>query len=89
MFKREGIDMDWVLYSDYDAMIDDFVDGKIKRPLDEPCQVIAMRDVDVNFTTCFITRSASDILTVEDLKGKTSLSPADLRLNQVCWPTTF
>jgi len=83
MFKREGIDMDWVLYSDYDAMIDDFVDGKIdlawngplgyvkiKRRLDEPCQVIAMRDVDVNFTTCFITRSDSDILTVEDLKGK-------------------
>ena len=83
MFKREGIDMDWVLYSDYDAMIDDFVDGKIdlawngplgyvkiKRRLDELCQVIAMRDVDVNFTTCFITRSASDILTVEDLKGK-------------------
>ena len=29
-----------------------------------------MRDVDVNFTTCFITRSESDILTVEDLKGK-------------------
>ncbi len=83
MFKREGIDMDWVLYSDYDAMIDDFVDGKIdlawngplgyvkiKRRLDEPCQVIAMRDVDVNFTTCFVTRPESDILTVEDLKGK-------------------
>ena len=83
MFKREGIDMDWVLYSDYEAMIDDFVDGKIdlawngplgyvkiKRRLDEPCQVIAMRDVDVNFTTCFVTRSESDILTVEDLKGK-------------------
>lgn len=83
MFKREGIDMDWVLYSDYDAMIDDFVDGKIdlawngplgyvkiKRLLDEPCQVIAMRDVDVNFTTCFVTRPDSDILTVEDLGGK-------------------
>ena len=83
MFKREGIDMDWVLYSDYDAMIDDFVGGKIdlawngplgyvkiKRLLDEPCQVIAMRDVDLNVSTCFVTRHGSDILTVEDLNGK-------------------
>ena len=83
LFKRKGIDIDWVLYSDYDSMIDDFVEGKIdlawngplgyvkiQSRLDQPCQVIAMRDVDINFTTCFITRPDSDIITVEDLKGR-------------------
>ena len=75
--------MDWVLYSDYDVMVDAFVAGeidlawngplgyvKIKRLLDEPCQVIAMRDVDIGFTTHFISRTGSGIETVEDLKGK-------------------
>ena len=83
LFNQQGIDIDWVLYSDHDAMIDDFVDGKIdlawngplgyvkiKRRMAERCRVIAMRDMDINFTTCFIAGSNSDILTVEDLKGK-------------------
>ena len=83
LFRRRGIDLDWVLYSDYDAMVDAFVKGdldlawngplgyvKIKRLLDEPCRVIAMRDVDIDFVTQFITNSRSDILTVEDLSGR-------------------
>ena len=83
LFSARGIQMDWVLYSDYDAMIDAFVSGdidlawngplgyvKIKRLLSQPCSVIAMRDVDINFMTRFITRQDSDIATVEDLKGK-------------------
>ena len=83
LFRRRGIEMDWVLYSDYDVMVDAFVAGeidlawngplgyvKIKRLLDEPCQVIAMRDVDIDFTTHFIARTGSGIETVEDLKGK-------------------
>lgn len=83
LFHRRGIDLDWVLYSDYDAMVDAFVKGdldlawngplgyvKIKRLLDEPCRVIAMRDVDIDFVTQFITNSESDILTVEDLPGR-------------------
>ncbi len=82
LFRRRGIEMDWVLYSDYDVMVDAFVAGeidlawngplgyvKIKRLLDEPCQVIAMRDVDIGFTTHFIARTGSGIETVEDLKG--------------------
>jgi ABC-type phosphate/phosphonate transport system substrate-binding protein len=82
-FRRHGIDLDWVLYADYDALVEAFVKReidlawnaplayvKIKRRLKDPCQVVAMRDVDVNFTTHFITHAASDILTVQDLKGK-------------------
>ena len=83
LFRRRGIDLDWILYSDYDAMVDAFVKGdidlawngplgyvKIKRLLDRPCRVIAMRDVDIDFVTQFITHSESDILTVEDLLGR-------------------
>ena len=82
-FRRRGIDLDWVLYSNYDALVDAFVSReidlawngplsyvKIKRRLDTPCQVVAMRDVDIDFVTQFITHPDSDIMSVEDLKGK-------------------
>ena len=82
-FKERGIDFDYVLYSDEQAVVDAFVAGeidlawngplnyvRIKRRLDDPCRVIAMRDVDFDFVTHFITRSSSEITTVEDLIGK-------------------
>ena len=82
-FRRHGIDLDWVLYSHYDALVEAFVKReidlawnaplayvKIKRRLQDPCQVVAMRDIDVNFTTHFITHAGSGITTVQDLKGK-------------------
>ena len=82
-FLRHGIELDWVLYSDYDALVEAFVRReidltwnaplayvKIKRRLQDPCQVVAMRDVDVNFTTHFITHPSSGIATVGDLKGR-------------------
>ena len=82
-FKGQGIDIDWVLYSDDQAVVDAFVAGeidlawngplnyvKIQRRLKDPCRVISMRDVDVNFVTHFITQPGSDINTVEDLLGK-------------------
>jgi hypothetical protein len=82
-FRRYGIELDWVLYADYDALVEAFVKReidlawnaplayvKIKRRLQNPCQVVAMRDVDVNFTTHFITHAGSGISTVQDLKGK-------------------
>ena len=82
-FRRQGIDLDWVLYSDYDALVDAFVNKeidlawngplayvKIKRRLNAPCKVVAMRDIDVNYTTHFVTHPDSGIATVEDLMGK-------------------
>jgi phosphonate transport system substrate-binding protein len=82
-FKKQGIDIDWVLYSDYDAVVEAFVSGeidlawngplgyvKIKRLLKDSCRVIAMRDVDINQATLFITQPSSAITTVEDLMGK-------------------
>ena len=83
LFRKRGIDLDWVLYSGYDNMVDAFVRGeidmawngplshvKMRRLVADGCRVIAMRDVDINFTTHFIARAGSGIQTVEDLKDK-------------------
>ena len=84
LFKRQGIDLEWVLYSDYDIMVDAFVKGeidlawngplsyvKIKRQAGDNVRVIAMRDVDIDYITHFITGTGSGIDTVEDLKDRT------------------
>ena len=81
--QHKGIDVDWVLYSGYDALVEAFVTAeidvawngplsyvKIKRLLEKPCRVVVMRDVDVDFMTHFITQPASSISTVADLSGK-------------------
>ena len=82
-FQQQGIELDWVLYSSYDALVEAFATReidlawngpisyvKIKQRLNDPCQVVAMRDVDVNFSTQFVTRRDSGITTLADLKGK-------------------
>jgi ABC-type phosphate/phosphonate transport system substrate-binding protein len=82
-FLQHGIELDWVLYSDYDALVEAFVRReidlawnaplayvKIKRRLQDHCRVVAMRDVDLNFTTHFIAHANSGISAVRDLKGK-------------------
>src|SRR5712691_10220843 len=81
-FQQHGLELDWVLYSSWDALVEAFVrrevdvawNGplaylKIKRRLDDPCQVVAMRDIDVNLMTHFITQPHSAIRTVADLQG--------------------
>ena len=82
-FKRMDVPLDWVLYSNYDALVEAFVRGevdlawngplayvKIRRRLPNGSRVVAMRDMDVNFTTQFVTSPDSDIRTVHDLPGK-------------------
>jgi len=77
-FQQHGLELDWVLYSSWDALVEAFVrrevdvawNGplayiKIKRRLDDPCQVVAMRDIDVNLVTAFITqRSCTSTLRI-------------------------
>ncbi len=82
VFRRSGVEFDWVLYSGYDEMVAAFVRGeinlawngplshvKMRRAFPEGAPVVALRDVDVGFTTRFITRADSAIDTVEDLPG--------------------
>jgi len=71
------------LYADYDALVEAFATREIdlawngpvsyvqiKQRLHDPCRVVAMRDVDVNFHTQLFTRRDSSITTLADLKGK-------------------
>jgi phosphate/phosphite/phosphonate ABC transporter binding protein len=82
-FNHRGVPLDWVLYSNYDALVEAFVRGevdlawngplayvKIRRRMPDGSRVVAMRDMDINYTTQFITRPNSEIHTVQDLKGK-------------------
>ena len=82
-FQQQGVALDWVLYSNYDALVEAFATREIdlawngpisyvqiKQRLNDACRVVAMRDVDVNFTTQLFTRRNSSITTLEDLKGK-------------------
>ena len=82
-FQQQGIELDWVLYSDYDALVNAFATREIdlawngpisyvhiKQRLHDPCRVVAMRDVDINFRTQLFTRRDSSITTLADLKGK-------------------
>src|SRR5262245_30390259 len=80
-FLRHGIELDWVIYSNYDALVEAFARREIdlawnaplayvktKRRLQGACQVVAMRDVDVNFTTHFIANADSVFVVVQVLK---------------------
>src|SRR5262249_5748173 len=82
-FQQQGLALDWVLYADYDALVEAFVTREIdlawngpisyvhiKQRLHDPCRVVAMRDVDINFSTQLFTRRDSSITTLADLKGK-------------------
>jgi len=80
---RQGFNADYVLYSNYPALVEALVAGQVgiawntplaylqaKEKLGGQCQVLAMRDKDVGFTTVFITQTDSPICSLPDLKGK-------------------
>jgi ABC-type phosphate/phosphonate transport system substrate-binding protein len=97
-FQGQKIDLDWVLYSNYDALVEAFVTRevdlawngplayiKIRRRLQEPCKVVAMRDIDVGFTTRFITQTDSAIQRLEDLAGKRFAFGSQGSVQAGCW----
>lgn len=81
--RRQGFNADYVLYSNYPALVEALVAGHVdiawntplaylqaKERLGGQCQVLAMRDTDVGFTTVFITQTDSPIRSLPDLTGK-------------------
>jgi phosphonate transport system substrate-binding protein len=81
--RHQGFNADYVLYSNYPALVEALVVGHVeiawntplaylqaKEKLDGQCQVLAMRDTDVGFTTVFITQADSPVRSLPDLKGK-------------------
>src|SRR5262245_47910189 len=81
--RSQGFNADWILYSNYPALVEALVAGhvdiawntplaylQVKEKLGGQCQVLAMRDTDVGFTTVFITQTDSPLRALPDLKGK-------------------
>src|SRR5215510_12070998 len=79
----QGFNADWILYSNYPALVEALVAGHVeiawntplaylqaKEKLGGQCQVLAMRDTDVGFTTVFVTQADSSIRSLLDLKGR-------------------
>jgi phosphate/phosphite/phosphonate ABC transporter binding protein len=81
--RSQGLNADYVLYSNYPALVEALVAGhvaiawntplaylQVKEKLGGQCQVLAMRDTDLGFTTVFLTQTDSSIRSLPDLKGK-------------------
>lgn len=82
-FARKGVEIDYILYSNYDAQVDANLCGEVDVAWNSPlawvksqilsggtCKAIAMRDSDRDLTTKIIVRSNSEIARLADLKGK-------------------
>jgi ABC-type phosphate/phosphonate transport system substrate-binding protein len=83
-FHRRGIEIDYILYSTYDAQVDANLSGQVDIAWNSPlawvksqmltgsaCEAIAMRDSDRDLTTKIIVRKDSGLGSLADLKGKT------------------
>ncbi len=83
-FAARGVEIDFVLYSTYDAQVDANLRGEIDVAWNSPlawvksqivsgggCRAIAMRDSDRDLTTKILVGANSKLASLADLKGKT------------------
>ena len=83
-FEEQGCPIDAVFYTNYELMVRALVQGHIDiawnsplawldtvRQLGGACRAIAMRDTDRDRVSHIITKAASRISTIDDLRGKT------------------
>lgn len=83
-FHSRGVEIDYILFSTYDAQVGANLSGQIDVAWNSPlawvksqiltggaCQAIAMRDSDRDLTTKIIVRKNSELGSLADLKGKT------------------
>ncbi|HXX18396.1 MAG TPA: PhnD/SsuA/transferrin family substrate-binding protein [Candidatus Acidoferrum sp.] len=83
-FAKHGAEIDYVLYSNYDAQVEANLSGEVDVAWNSPlawvksqidskgaCLAIAMRDSDRDLTTKIIVRTNSRFTSLPDLKGKT------------------
>jgi len=82
--NRNGLPADYVLYSNYDALVEALhkrqVDIAWNTPLahaqyhlkaGDSSQTLVMRDVDCNFRSMLVARADANVRSLDDLKGKT------------------
>ena len=83
-FAKHGAEIDYVLYSNYDAQVRANLSGEVDVAWNSPlawvksqivsreaCRAVAMRDSDRDLTTKIIVRANSALSKLADLKGKT------------------
>ncbi len=86
-FVKNGLEFDYVLYSNYERQVEALFDGAINvawnsplawvradrmsRARGVPIEAIVMRDSDCDLTSVIVVRSDSAIHSIADLKGKT------------------
>jgi ABC-type phosphate/phosphonate transport system substrate-binding protein len=85
-FARHGLDFDYVLYSNYDALVEALVAGHLDVAWSSPLAwlraerlsranghgvgAVAMRDTDCDLTSVVVVRADSAITSIEDLRGR-------------------
>src|SRR5215471_13400711 len=82
-FREAGVPIDYVLYSCYDSQVRALLAHqidiawntnlawvKVHRRTNGACRALALRDVDVHFTTVFVARSDCAVGSLADLRGK-------------------
>ena len=85
-FVRQGLGMDYVLYSNYERQVEALIDGHIHVAWNSPlawvrarrlatargleARAIAMRDTDCDLTSVVVVREDGPIKAVADLKGR-------------------
>jgi phosphonate transport system substrate-binding protein len=82
-FRAVGPAIDYLLFSHYDRQVQALLDRqidiawntnlawiKVHRATGGACRALAMRDVDVRFTTVIVARTDSGIASLSDIRGK-------------------
>jgi ABC-type phosphate/phosphonate transport system substrate-binding protein len=82
-FRESGVPTDYVLFSNYEAQVDALFEGSIdiawntnvafvrsEMRAGQPCQILGMRNTDLDFTTRLVARKGSGVERLGDLKGR-------------------
>jgi ABC-type phosphate/phosphonate transport system substrate-binding protein len=90
-FNDNGVRLDYILFSNYEAQVEYLLSGKIDvawntnvawfrtyELSNHKAKALLMRDTDIDFKSVFITKASSNIKSISDLKGrKFGLGSAD------------
>ena len=82
-FNDNGVRLDYILFSNYEAQVEYILSGKIDvawntnvawvrtyELSNHKAKALLMRDTDIDFKSVFITKASSNIKSISDLKGK-------------------
>jgi ABC-type phosphate/phosphonate transport system substrate-binding protein len=82
-FNDNGVRLDYILFSNYEAQVEYLLSGKIDvawntnvawvrtyELSNHKAKALLMRDTDIDFKSVFITKASSNIKSINDLKGK-------------------